>query len=62
MTKSLVNQVCVKFDLYDKIKEAQQRVDQITKIAERIQRGETQDFIIEKSLLKKRNRICTTLP
>ena len=36
---SQVNQVCVKFDLYEKIKEAQQRDDQTAKTVEKVQRG-----------------------
>lgn len=42
----------------EKIKEAQQRDDQATKIVEKVHREETQDFTIEKGLLKKANKIC----
>ena len=59
MTKSLVNQVCVKFDLYDKIKEAQQKDDQTTKNIEKVRKGETQYFTIERGLLRREPVIYT---
>ena len=52
-----MNQVSVKFDLYEKIKEAQQKDDLIVKIVEKVQRGETQDFIVESGLLRRESLI-----
>ena len=52
-----VNQVSISFDLYEEIKEAQQKDDQIAKNIERVQRGEIQDFIIVRDLLRKGSRI-----
>ena len=34
-----INQVSVKFDLFDRIKKAQQKDDQIAKIIEKVQKG-----------------------
>jgi len=54
---SQVNQVSISFDLYEEIKEVQQKDDQIAKNVERLQRGETQDFTIVRDLLRKGSRI-----
>ena len=43
---SQVNQVSIKFDLHEKIKEAQQKDDQITKNIKKVQRDETQDLLL----------------
>ena len=53
---SQMNQVRVGFDLYDKIQQAQQNDEQIAKNIEKVQRGETQYFVIDKGLLKKGSR------
>ena len=53
MMTSQIIQVSVKFDLQDKIKEAQQKNVQTAQIVEKVQRGETQDFIIKDGLLRK---------
>ena len=47
---SQINQINTNFDLYDKIKEAQQKNVQIAKNIEKVQRGETQDFTIVRGL------------
>ena len=52
-----VNQVSIDFDLHREIKEAQLKDDQVIKIVERVQRGETQDYSIVKDLLRKGGRI-----
>jgi len=52
-----VNQVSIGFDLYEEIKEAQLKDDQVAKNIERVQRGETQDFTIVRDLLRKGSRI-----
>ena len=44
MRTSQMNQVRIEFDLYDEIKEAQQKDDQITKNIEKVQRGELKIF------------------
>jgi len=58
MGTSQMNQVRVGFDLYDKIKQAQQKDEQIAKNIEKVQRGGTQDFFLDKGLLKKGSRVC----
>jgi len=54
---SQMNQVRVGFDLYDKIQQAQQNDEQTAKNIEKVQRGETQYFVINKGLLKKGSRV-----
>ena len=53
MRTNQMNQVRIGFDLYDKIKEAQQKDYQIAKNIEKVQRDETQDFTIKRGLLKR---------
>jgi len=53
MRTSQMNKVIIRFDLYDKIKEALQKDDQIAKNIEKVQRDETQDFTIKRGLLKR---------
>jgi len=50
-----LNQV---FNLYDKIKEAQQRDAQIRKIIKKVQEGELKKFQIEDDVLRFRRRLC----
>jgi len=50
---SHMNQISIRFDLYEKIKKAQQKDDQIAKNIEMVQKDETQDFTIVRALLKK---------
>ena len=57
---SRVNQVSVQYDLYDRIKEAQQRDDGIKRILEKVQGGEIQGFAYDKGVLKFGHCVCTT--
>jgi len=57
---SQINQINTNFHLYDKIKEAQQKDDQIAKYIEKVQRGETQDFIIVRLTEKGKSNMYTT--
>jgi len=56
--KYQLNQVSIQYDLYDKIKEAQQRDAQIRKIMKKVQEGELKKFQIEDDVLRFRCRIC----
>ena len=53
-----LNQVSIQFDLYDNIKEAQQRDAQIRKIMQKVLEGELKEFKIEDNVLKFRRRLC----
>jgi len=57
---SPVNQVSVQYDLYERIKEAQQGDDRIRRILEKVQGGKIQDFTCDKRILKFEHRVCTT--
>ena len=57
---SQINQINTNFHLYDKIKEAQQKDDRIAKYIEKVQRGETQDFIIVRLTEKGKSNMYTT--
>ena len=48
----------LKFDLYDKIKEAQRKDNHISRNIEKEQWGETQDLTIVGELVKRGSRIC----
>ena len=52
-----LNQVSIQFDLYDKIKEAQQTDAQIRKIMKRVQEGELKEFQIEDNVLRFRRKL-----
>jgi len=54
-----VNQVSVQYDLYERIKEAQQGDYGIKRILEEIQDGKTQGFTYDKGI-KIGHRVCTT--
>ena len=56
--KCQLNQVSIQFDLYDKIKEAQQRNAQIRKIMQKVLEEELKEFKIEDNVLKFRHRLC----
>ena len=53
-----MNQVSVQFDLYDKIKEAQQRNTQMRKIMQKVLKGELKEFKLEDNILKFEHRLC----
>jgi len=55
---SQLNQVGVKFDPYDKIKEAKQGDSQLEKIQEKVQKGEIQEFNIKGDMLRFEHRLC----
>ena len=55
--KYQLNQVSIQFDLYDKIKEAQQRDAQIRKIMKKVLEGELKEFKIEDNILKFRHKL-----
>ena len=57
-TKYQLNQVSIQFDLYDKIKEAQQRDTQIRKVMKKVQEGELKEFQIEDDVLRFGRRLC----
>ena len=42
--KYQLNQVSIQFDLYDKIKESQQRDTQLRKVMKKVQEGELKEF------------------
>jgi len=54
-----INQVNIKFDLYDKIKEAQRKDNHTARNIEKAQRGETQDLTIMEGLLKREPNMYT---
>ena len=56
-TMSQLNQVSVRFNLYDSIKKAQQE-DFLEKIREKIQWGELKEFIVLDNVLKFGGRLC----
>ena len=56
--KYQLNQVSIQFDLYDKIKEAQQGDAQIRKIMKEVLEGELKEFKIEDDVLRFRCRLC----
>ena len=51
-TRYQLNQVSIQFDLYDKIKEGQQRDTQIRKVMKKVQEGELKEFQIEDDVLR----------
>ena len=48
----------IKFDLYDKIKEAYKKDDTMRIIQEKVQRGEASDFVIDSDVLKLGHSLC----
>ena len=56
--KYQLNQVNIQFDLYDKIKETQQRDTQIRKVMKKVQEEELKEFQIEDDVLRFRRRLC----
>ena len=57
-SKHQLNQVSIQFNLYDKIKEAQQGDTQIKKIMKKVQEGELKEFQIEGDVLRFGRRLC----
>ena len=57
-TKYQLNQVSIQFDLYDKIKKAQQRDTQIRKVMKKVQEEELKEFQIEDDVLRFGRRLC----
>ena len=55
---SQLNQVSIRFDSYNRIKEAQQGDPQMRKIWQKVQEGELKEFKIDKGVLKFRHRVC----
>jgi len=55
---SWVNQVSVQYDLYDRIKEMQQKDDEIRKILEKVQGRKIQGFTYDEGVLNFGHRIC----
>ena len=55
---SWVNQVSVQYDLYDRIKEAQHKDDELRKILENVQDGKIQGFTCDEGVLKFGHRVC----
>jgi len=55
---SQLNQMTVKFNLYDKIKKAQREDPQMEKIREKTQKGEHKEFCIEDEVLRLGHRLC----
>jgi len=55
---SQLNKISVRFDLYNKIKEAQRVDSQMEKIRGKVQRGELKEFSIEENVLKLGHRLC----
>jgi len=55
---SQLNQVSIQFDLYDRIKEAQQGDPQMRKIWQKVQEGELKEFKIDEGEMKFRHRVC----
>ena len=53
-----VNQVSAQYDLYDRIKEAQQGDDGMGRILEKVQGGKIQGFTCNKGVLKFGHRVC----
>ena len=56
--RNQLNQVSIQFDLYDKIKEAQQRNAQIRNIMQKVLEGELKEFKIEDNVLGFRRKLC----
>jgi len=54
---SQLNQVGVRFDLYNEIKEAQQGDPQLMKIRGRVQKGELQEFNIKDDMLRFKHQL-----
>ena len=53
-----MNQVSIQYDLYERIKEAQQGDYGVKRILEKILDGETQGFTCDKGMLKIGHRVC----
>ena len=56
--KSQLNQVSIQYDLYEWIKEAQQRDGRVRRILEKVQSGKIQDFTYDRGMLKFGHRVC----
>ena len=59
-TLGQLNQINIKFSLYQRIKKAQQKDNKFIKIMEKVQRGEMQEYTMDKGMLKLRHQVCAS--